>query len=237
MKIFNAVNNLLFPPHCIFCDCITDFRNEYHICDKCREAVTPLMGNRCKVCLRETRGNFGTDLCAACRTKMPYFDRLRSCYEYNKYVRNCVLRLKFHQRYDHARTMGMLMTNLIEEGSADYIIPVPVSKERLRERGYNQSVLFSKEISAGTKIPMRTDLLFKIKDTKPQSSLKFNERTENVKNSYKAASGELLKGKRIILTDDVATTRSTINECAKVLKKAGAKSVECVTFAVAVEHT
>lgn len=234
MNIFSAVNNLFFPPHCIFCDRITGFTSKYHICEKCEREITPLMGSRCRICMRKTRGNFGTDLCAQCRSNPPSYDRLRACYDYDT-VSASILRLKFSKRCDHAGTMGMLMANLIEEGSADYIIPVPISRERLRERGYNQSELIAKEISRITQIPLRTDILAKVLDNKPQSSLKYSERTKNVKNAYSALRPADTKGKRIILIDDVSTTRSTISECAKTLKSAGAASVECVTFAVVTE--
>ena len=233
MNIFRAINNLVFPPRCIFCDRVLDFRTKLNVCTKCTDAVRIPCGTRCSVCFSETRGYFGTDLCENCRKEKPYYDKVRSAFVYEGAVRDCVIRLKFHKRTDHAPTMGHYMSQLIDkECSADMLIPIPISKSRLRERGYNQSELFTKHISSLTGIPMRTDLLFKIKDTEPQSSLKYEKRAENVKGAYKTADSSDLKDKHIILTDDVATTRSTLNECARMLKKAGAKTVECITFAV-----
>lgn len=233
MNLLKAINNLIFPPRCIFCDGVLDFRTELNVCQRCMEIVRFPWGTRCSVCFRETYGIFGTDLCAECRTEMPYYDKVRSAFMYEGSVRDCVIRLKFHSRTDHAPAMGHFMSQLIGEDSrADMLIPMPISKNRLKERGYNQSEFFTKHISKLTGIPMRTDLLFKIKDTPPQSGLKYSERAENVKGAYKVDKPLEVKGKNIILTDDVTTTRATLNECARMLKKAGAKTVECITFAV-----
>ncbi len=234
MNILKAINNLLFPPRCIFCDCILDYRTSLNVCDRCKESVPSPKGLRCSFCYRKTKGYFGTDLCHHCRSKMPYFDRVVSAFVYDGYVRDCILRLKFHGRTDHAATMGYYMSLKVEDFSnADVLIPVPISKERLYERGYNQSELFTKIISKKLDIPMITNALYKVKDTPPQSTLRFERRAENVKGAYKVYRSELIKDKSIILTDDVTTTRSSLNECAHMLKKAGAKSVVCVTFAVA----
>ncbi len=234
MNILKAINNLLFPPRCIFCDGILDFRTTINVCDKCKNTVPAPKGLRCTYCFRKTRGYFGTDLCHHCRSKRPYFDRVVSVFEYDGLVRDCVIRLKFHKRTDHASAMGHYMALKAEDfGNADILIPVPISKERMYERGYNQSELFTKTMSKRLNIPMITNALYKIKDTPPQSTLKFERRAENVKGAYKVYKPELIKGKNILLTDDVTTTRSSLNECARMLKKAGAKSVVCVTFAVA----
>lgn len=232
MNIFKAILDLIFPPHCIFCDSIIDFRKKYHICDKCKDTMPLPEGNRCQICYRRTWGEYENDTCMMCKTRQPYFSKLTSVYSYEGLVRGCILRLKFHKRTDLAPTIGKLMADKLNNHTdADVIVPVPISKQRLRERGYNQCELFSKELSRRLEIPMYRHALTKIKDTEAQSSMKFSQREENIKGVYNVESNDI-KGKRILLADDVTTSRSTLNECAKMLTKAGAASVECITFAV-----
>jgi len=232
MNIFKAILDLVFPPHCIFCDSIIDFRKEYHICDKCKDSMPLPEGNRCRICYRRTWGEYINDTCMMCKAEKSYFSKLTSVYSYEGLVRGCVLRLKFHKRTDLAPTIGKLMADKLDNRTdAEVIVPVPISKQRLRERGYNQSELFSKELSRRLNIPLQNKVLLKIKDTDPQSRMKLSQRCDNIKGAYKVVSDDI-KGKRVLLTDDVTTSRSTLNECARMLTKAGAASVECITFAV-----
>ncbi|MGB9608923.1 MAG: ComF family protein, partial [Minisyncoccia bacterium] len=106
------------------------------------------------------------------------------------------------------------------------VIPIPLSKQRLKTRGFNQSELIAKSFADFFKIPLKTDLLFRIKNSKPQSEIKdLNQRKLNVLNCFQIKNQELLKGKNIFLIDDVVTTGATIYEAVKVLKSAGAKKI------------
>ncbi|MDD4688751.1 MAG: ComF family protein [Eubacteriales bacterium] len=237
MKYFKYICNLLFPPHCIFCDEILDFRCDSNVCPTCLNKITRIDDTRCQLCFRKTFGNFGMETCSSCKNNKPHFSGLVSVYEYEKGVRDCILRLKFHHRFDHSQAMGDIMADILpKESSFDYIIAVPISRQRLFERGYNQSLLLAKSISKRTGIPIHKNLLVKTKNNKPQSSVERKDRALNVKGVYKVKDNHIIKGKSILLVDDVSTTRSTINECARMLMKAGAYRVDCVTFAVAKEE-
>ena len=103
----------------------------------------------------------------------------------------------------------------------DIIIIVPISKKRKKERGYNQSELIAKEISRIIDAKIVPNILYKIKNTVPQSSLNKKQREENAKGAYKARDCQKIRNKKILLVDDIYTTGNTINECAKVLVQEG----------------
>ena len=107
----------------------------------------------------------------------------------------------------------------------DIIIPVPISKKRLKERGYNQSALIAKEIANYLKIEYNEKVLIKIKDNIAQSILEGKDRELNVKDVYKVKDFEKIKNKKILVIDDIYTTGSTVNECSRILKINGAKDI------------
>ena len=113
----------------------------------------------------------------------------------------------------------------------DFLVPIPVSKERFKERGYNQALLLANQISEKFDNKPIFEVLEKIKQTKDQVGLNFQERQENLNGSIKVCEKELVRDKDILLVDDVLTTGATANVCAEVLFKAGAKSVKLITFA------
>ena len=112
----------------------------------------------------------------------------------------------------------------------DLVIPVPLGKSRMRARGYNQTVLFAQPIAKALKVPMQSDALHRIRETRSQVGLNLEERKTNLSGAFKAQ-GRDVDGKSVLLVDDVATTCSTLNECARELGAAGASNVFCFTLA------
>ena len=110
-------------------------------------------------------------------------------------------------------------------------MPVPISKKRLSFRGYNQSLLISKEIAKLTKIELNADCLVKVKNTVKQSTLNKEDRAKNVVNAYKLINGNILKNKKILLIDDIYTTGNTVNECSKILRKINPKKIGIMVLA------
>ena len=111
------------------------------------------------------------------------------------------------------------------------LIPIPSDKKKMEERGYNQSEELAKELSKFLEIPVATDVLIKIKSTKPQAESTKTEREKNLVGAFQIKNPETISGKKIFLVDDVYTTGSTMNECARVLLEAGAKSVWGIAIA------
>jgi ComF family protein len=112
----------------------------------------------------------------------------------------------------------------------DKIIPVPLGVARLKERGYNQAVLIARPFALRIDMPLETQGLYRVRETRSQVGLSINQRRENVRNAFKA-SKEKVSDRRILLVDDVATSSATLNVCASALREAGAKDVHCMTLA------
>lgn len=113
----------------------------------------------------------------------------------------------------------------------DIILPVPISKKRYNQRGYNQTELIAREISKRANIELVTNCLYKEKNNVPQSTLNKEDRIENVKNAYIIKNSKIIKDKRVIIFDDIYTTGSTVNECSKLLKQNNVREILVMTIA------
>ena len=205
--------NLLFPPKCVFCGKILK-AGQRDICPGCADNL-PYTEGRAK----QGRGDF--------------FDVCVSPLYYRGIVRESFLRYKFSGKRSYAPVYGRMLAACVREhlGEFDLITWVPVSKRRLRERGYDQSELLCSFMAAELG-KESTALLKKIKENPAQSSLVGAEkRRANVLGAYKVLSPEKAAGKRILLVDDIFTTGATLSECARTLLMAGGESVVCATFA------
>ena len=167
--------------------------------------------------------------------KENFFDTHLFVFEYQGIIRKLILDYKFNEKtYLYKSFVNFLLKNkkffdILK--SYDTIIPVPISRKRKKERGYNQCFLISKEIGKILEIENNDYSLYKCKDIVAQSTLKKEEREQNIKGAYGIRKADKLKDKKILLIDDIYTTGSTLNECARVLKKAKPKEIACLTIA------
>jgi ComF family protein len=221
VRILYSVLELLFPSFCPVCGKPSDNPSTFPVCSSCWESIERLDGRGCRVCGAVTQYDPGSR-CQECKTVRPVFDRVIAYGVYDGALKEIIHLIKFGQLKRPAKLLGDELATL-EIPSVDCIIPVPLSCRGLRTREFNQAALIAKRVSEKTGIPLCIDLLKKVRETVPQSTLSVNERRENVKNAYEV-SGDL-GGMKIVLVDDVVTTCATVNECARVLKKAGAASV------------
>ena len=163
-----------------------------------------------------------------------YFDEHIYIFSYHGIMRDKILEYKFKEKNYLYKMFSKIIINnkKICEKIEDYdiIIPVPIHKNRNLERGYNQCELIAKQISKQTGIDLNSNGLEKIKNIVAQSTLTREKREENTKNAYICTNEELIKNKNILIFDDVYTTGSTVNECSKVLKCAGAKNIGILTI-------
>ena len=214
-KIVEFILDLIYPPKCAFCRKLIGTGHE-GLCPECTEKLPRLSGTDAKSLLED-----GT-LC---------YSALR----YDQMVRDSFLRYKFYGSVSYADTYSRLMAECLKETAAgiDIVTWVPLSRKRKRKRGYDQAEL----LANGTSLLLGLDckgILYKNKETKAQSLTKSrNERKSNIKGAYTLRKEADIKGKMIIIVDDIITTGATLSECCAVLKKAGAASVTAATFAKA----
>ena len=173
-----------------------------------------------------------THLCAACRDREPPFDRARSAVAHDGVAASAIHLMKYQHRRLLARPLGALLLPLLEElGPVDGVVPVPLHARRLREREFNQALALAQVVCRSTGWPLWWDRLERTRSTRAQVGLDAVERRRNVRRAFSVRRGGELDGKRVLLVDDVMTTGSTVQECARVLKRAGAETVQVLTIA------
>jgi ComF family protein len=139
---------------------------------------------------------------------------------------------KYNKKVALADALGALMSRAtIEPAHIDMIIPVPLHPTRLRNREYNQSLLLADRVSRARHIPLSYDNLVRIRETAPQTELSRAVRLKNLRRAFAVRRPQDVSGKQILIIDDVFTTGTTVNECAKILRKAGASQVYVCTLA------
>lgn len=193
----------------------------------------------CAACGKE--GSFLCDACAAKITikrvpaKIPGAPKIKTVYAATEYRDPPVTKLIMRLKYKGAKEIGGILAGLIishldlvqfKKENEYVIVPVPLHKKRLAKRGFNQSELIARKIAERLNMPIAANALKRIKNTIPQTEVAQREkRRENVKNAFSCARPETVKDKKVILVDDVATTGATLNECARALRQASAKTV------------
>ena len=206
---------------------------ENHICSSCAREMHPIEGNKCRRCGMPLVD--GNQYCDTCQRREYGFDMARACYEYNSASRKIVTDLKYRKKKFVVPFMATEMLLKLEEFGAmpDIIIPVPISRNRRKERGFNQTELIADEMSSitGDKLPVVNDLIEKVVDSVPQAQLSGAQRLNNLAGAFRLSRRESLKGKRVLIVDDVYTTGSTVNEVAKIVRKLHPDEIYVLTFA------
>lgn len=176
-------------------------------------------------------------LCGECREKKRYFTKAIAVGVYEGTLSEAIHIFKYQKKQTMVKHLNAMITDALLQRFADtdIIIPVPLHKKRLNERGFNQSLLIAHYLSKRLCIPLSIDRLQRVRWTRPQIELSRYERLKNVRGAFAVWAdfkhAPTIKDKRVILVDDVYTTGATVNECAKVLKKAGASEVVVFTIA------
>ena len=167
--------------------------------------------------------------------KEKYFEELMYIFKYEGQVRKLILDYKFNEKsYLYKTFVNFLLKNeKIFENIKKYdkIIPVPISKKRNKERGYNQSMLIAEEIANKTNLELMNNCLIKTKNIIEQSKLNKEDRQQNIQGVYSLQNERLITNKKILLVDDIYTTGSTVNECCKILQQANPKTIGVLVLA------
>lgn len=226
--MFNFLELLFpYPSMCLFCHTPLECLGVCHECNERLEKRKAQLGH-CNTC-----HHFGkkVERCQNCKAWQDYPFRVLSRYPYEKEVKEALIKFKFHDEAWRGKALGASLVPLIDK-PYDVILPVPLHKARLGMRGYNQSLLLAKGLSACTKIPLDKKSLIRIKNTPPQRCLSKMARKENVKGAFLLKANRSLKDKDVLLIDDIMTTGATLFACAKVLLEEGeARSVTALTVA------
>lgn len=234
----NILMDILFPVSaCNLCREKGRYHSRRPWCDQCQDEIITAQSSMpvCKKCGKYLKVLDGA-CCSDCRENPPEFKIARSVGPYdNDKLRKAVKVLKFLCRRYMSVKMGNMMADVVIEEPGfwpiDILIPVPISRGNLKQRGFNQSELLAKQIGKVLKKRMCSNLLCRVKETPSQRELTKEEREENLLCAFEVTEPAKIKGKNILLVDDVYTTGSTIKECTRTLMEAGAESVSVITWA------
>ena len=234
-QIWHKILKFLYPDKFTCCFCRDEIFDDDDIetCGNCKNKLPFITGKVCEKC-GEPINNMA-NYCEMCNGGSHIFKKARSVFIYKDNIVSAIVNFKFkNKRYFYKPFAKYLQQIYIENNyCCDVIIPVPIHKSKLKERGYNQCELIAKRLSKLLNISVDSNSLVKIKQTINQVDLNFKQRRENLKGAFKVIEKNKIKNKVVLLIDDVYTTGSTLDACCYELKKAGAKEV----FALTVAHT
>ena len=232
--------DVIFPSRCVTCGVVLGPDKTLHFCHVCFSRITFIRSPICSRCGIPFNGPDGGDhLCGDCLTSETYFSVARAVGRYETTILDAIHRFKYGGKIAVGEILGRLMADFaypafdIKEYSL--IIPAPLHPKRLRERGFNQSLILALAVSKRFSLALDFTTLRRRIHTKPQVSLGKKERKVNVRGAFEVSEEKKIRGKSIILVDDVYTTGSTVNECARVLTKSKAAKVAVLTLARAVQ--
>ena len=234
-KILNNFEDLFLSSHtCISCDIEIPDGSSYQLCDKCYNQLNKISSHVCEICGDKLDdGNLNIKICDSCKDKNYEFNSNHSFCYYDDISSNLIKKFKYSGKRYYARYLAKLMSKNKEIfDDVDIITFVPISKKGRAERGFNQAEELAKEISNLTKIPVE-NLLTKSKTSKHQARLTQSARLQNLIDSFSVIQDKLnkIRGKNILIIDDVFTTGTTLSECAKALKNLKPKMIKTYTFA------
>ncbi|PIE28635.1 hypothetical protein CSA57_12745 [candidate division KSB3 bacterium] len=233
--------DFVFPAECPNCGSFAGDERVLIFCRACWDSIPALDGPICLQCGRPFSARQVLQhtptllLCSDCRSSPPHFNYARSVAEYTAVLKQAIVQFKFQQKPALGKPLARLfltaLSARIDWRHYQIILPVPLHKKRLRQRGYNQSAILAKELACHVGRKVQIGNLRRIRHTEAQWPIKkHSKRRQNVKNAFDLTSPEKIRQQNIILIDDIFTTGATTNECARVLKQAGAASVLVLTL-------
>ncbi|QBJ77800.1 MULTISPECIES: ComF family protein [Aquitalea] len=213
-------NCSIFNQHCLLCN----RRNcPDGLCNGCKASLPALPSMHCPICAEPALTG---DICGFCLRRPPAFDAIHTPYLFGYPLNAIIYAVKYGKRLEMTGALAALMAEFARKQavSSDLVIPVPLSKERLAERGFNQSIPLAQAIAATMQSRFSTTLCWRKRNTVPQASLGRAERSRNVRHAFGVK--QRIDGLSVAIVDDVATSGATLSALAEILKKQGAKRVD-----------
>ncbi len=237
-KFINALVNIIYPKKCLICKekLKIHLQNE-PICTKCLKNIKKNAPPFCSSCGRHlAKTNLVKNICPDCLKVKLHFDRAFSPYSYEGTIKRLIHEFKYKGKDYLGPHLSAMMVDFIKEYNLpinyiDFIIPIPLHKTKFREREFNQAQVLASAIAKKFNKGLLTDTLTRQRPTRAQADLEINERLENVKGSFSITNPQAIKGRNLLLIDDVLTTGATSSEAAAALKEAGANIVFVLTLA------
>jgi len=233
-NLFQAAVSLFYPPVCEGCGTSVD--SGRYLCVECQERAPRIVAPFCQKCAEPFFGAItGSFACGNCANQILHFDAAVAGYRARGIVRRLIHEFKYHQRIYLRHVVGDWLAAVLDDPRItpeqfDVIVAVPLHPAKQRERGFNQAALLATSLGKRTKLPVEPALQ-RVRYTNTQTAFDRAERLENLRDAFRLRRGRNVRGLRVLLVDDVLTTGSTLSECARVLKDAGASSVYAATAA------
>jgi ComF family protein len=237
-NLFVKVVDAFYPRVCVYCESLSDDQGPF-LCAPCRDSIVLVADPCCHRC------GFPADIsydyphpefeCGLCRKGSFVFDRARSLGLYESALKQLIHHFKYRKQPGAMKEIAPLIEAYFPKPSETYegfhVVPVPLHSNKLLERGFDQSYLIAQSVAGRMQLPLYDHLLTRIKPTESQTRKKKHARLENMRGAFQVNPSSAVTGKDILLVDDVFTTGATVNEAAKVFKKAGAGRVYVFTLA------
>lgn len=236
-RMIRRLVNLVLPVECFACQRVLTDDPVPFFCRACWDDVKALADPLCPRCghpfaSTATLTYAPRHVCAACRLRPPAYTRAWALYAYEPPLQDAIRLFKYHAKVSLAGHLGAMMEARAETlPPIDLIMPVPLHNTRLRERGFNQALLLADRLNRRLRVPLSYDNLIRLRQTQSQTELSRKARLNNLRKAFALVRPERVIGRRILLVDDVLTTGTTVNECAKILRKAGSAEVYALALA------
>ena len=231
-NILNWIKDMIYPKSCPMCDVV--LKRDELICKRCNKKLKYIVEPKCKKCGRGL-DDVRKEYCGDCGRGLHVYDSGIAAFVYDDMVSHSIYRFKYHNRRTYAEFYGAAIAykyrEQIRRWDADVIIPVPIYKKKLKKRGFNQAALIGRELGKKLCIPVDEKYLSRVVNTKPQKEMSGLDRKKNVEKAFKIVEN-VVKYKKIILVDDIYTTGSTIDACARVLLAAGVEEIYFVSLSI-----
>ena len=234
MSLLSNLIDIVYPPRCPIC--LGFIWDTHPFCKICFLDFHMIYSPLCPICGRPFLSQAGEDHpCEDCLRRKPFYKAAAAPYLYEGALMTAIHQYKYGPKSFLASSLGPLLAHFAEswvKSSCRLLaMPVPLHLKRLRERGFNQSLLLARHVAGRLHSELDFLSLRRVRYTLPQTGLGKDERRKNVRGAFQLKDPEIVKGKTVLLVDDVATTGNTLNECARVLKKAGCDKVFCLVLA------